>query len=368
MKDRDYMKIALGIAEKGCGYVNPNPMVGAVIVKNGTIIGRGYHENYGDLHAERNAINSCIASPDGSTMYVTLEPCCHYGKTPPCTEAIIKSGIKRVFIGSIDPNPLVAGKGIDTLRSNNIEVTIGMMDIENQQLNHIFFHYIKTGKPYVVMKYAMTLDGKTATFSGKSKWISGEKAREYVHQSRHKYSGIMVGLNTVIRDDPMLTCRMPKGINGTRIVCDTSLRIPFSSKIIQTAREIPTIIATASQEMDKIKKISDMGCKVIRVSEKDGSIDLNILMLKLGEETIDSVYLEGGSALNFSAMKSGIVNKVEAYISPKIFGGSGAYSPVGGIGIENPDNAFKLVRKNMKTFGEDLLLEYEVINNVYGDS
>ena len=368
MKDMEYMELALELAEKGCGYVNPNPMVGAVIVKNGAIIGSGYHENYGELHAERNAINSCIAPLDGATMYVTLEPCCHYGKTPPCTEAIIESGIKRVIVGSLDPNSLVAGKGIEALRNSNIEVATGLMDIENRKLNHIFFHYMKTGKPYVVMKYAMTLDGKTATFSGKSKWITGEMAREHVHQSRHKYSGIMVGVNTVIMDNPMLTCRIPRGRNGTRIVCDTNLRIPFDSKIIQTAREIPTFIATSSQEMDKISKLLGMGCKVIQVPKKDGHIDLNVLMIKLGEEKIDSILLEGGSALNFSGMKSGIVNKVEAYISPKIFGGVAANSPVGGIGIENPDNAFKLVRKNMKIFGEDILLEYEVINNVYRDS
>jgi len=367
MKDMEYMEIALKLAEKGCGTVNPNPMVGAVIVKNGSIIGSGHHENYGKLHAERNALNACMTSPDGATMYVTLEPCCHYGKTPPCTEAIVKSGIKRVIIGSVDPNPLVAGKGIDFLRSNGIEVATGVMDLENQRLNHVFFHYIKTGTPYVKMKYAMTADGKIATFSGKSKWISGEKARAHVHQTRHKYSGIMVGVNTVIMDDPMLTCRIPEGRNGTRIVCDTSLRIPLGSKIIQTAREIPTIIATSSRDMEKISKVSAAGCKVIRVPEKDGHVDLNVLMIKLGEEKIDSVLLEGGSTLNFSAMKSGIVSKVDIYISPKIFGGIGAKSPVGGIGIENPNNAFKLVRKNMKIIGEDLLLEYEVVKNVYGD-
>jgi len=239
--------------------------------------------------------------------------------------------------------------------------------MENQKLNHVFFHYMKTGTPYVVMKYAMTLDGKTATTSGKSKWITGDKAREHVHQSRHKYSGIMVGVNTVIMDNPMLTCRIPRGRNGTRIVCDTSLRIPFDSKIIQTAREISTFIATSSLEMNKIAKFSDMGCKVIQVPKKDGFIDLNVLMIKLGEEKIDSILLEGGSTLNFSALENGIVNKVEAYISPKIFGGVTANSPIGGIGIENPDNAFKLVRKNMKLFGEDIFLEYEVINNVYGD-
>src|SRR5665648_113565 len=298
MKDMEYMKLALELAENGCGYVNPNPMVGAVIVKNGEIIGSGYHENYGELHAERKAINSCVAPLDGATMYVTLEPCCHYGKTPPCTEAIIESGIKRVIVGSLDPNPLVAGKGIEALRNNNIEVETGLMDMDN----------------------------------------------------------------------PKLTCRIPMGRNGTRIVCDTNLRIPFDSKIIQTASEIPTFIATSSLEMDKIKKFSDMGCKVIQVPKKDGHIDLNVLMIKLGEEKIDSILLEGGSTLNFSGMKSGIVNKVEADISPKMFGGSGAKSPVGGIGIENPDNAFKLVRKNMKMFGEDIFLEYEVMNNVYGNS
>ncbi|MBK5247163.1 MAG: bifunctional diaminohydroxyphosphoribosylaminopyrimidine deaminase/5-amino-6-(5-phosphoribosylamino)uracil reductase RibD [Peptostreptococcaceae bacterium] len=368
MKDMEYMKLALELAEKGCGYVNPNPMVGAVIVKNGEIIGSGYHENYGDLHAERNAINSCRVPADGATMYVTLEPCCHYGKTPPCTEAIIRSGIKRVIIGSVDPNPLVAGKGIETLRNNNIEVETGLMDMENQKLNYIFFHYMKAGIPYVVMKYAMTLDGKTATFSGKSKWITGEKAREHVHQSRHKYSGIMVGVNTVIQDDPMLTCRTPNGRNGTRIICDTNLRIPLSSKIIRSAFEVPTYIATTSQETKKIKLLSDAGCKVIHIPKKDGHIDLNILMEKLGKEKMDSILLEGGSTLNFSALENGIINKVEAYISPKIFGGSAAKSPVGGIGREDPDDAFQLVRKNIKIFGEDLLIEYEVVNNVHRDS
>lgn len=365
MKQIRYMKIALELAERGCGFVNPNPMVGAVIVKNERIIGSGYHEQYGSLHAERNAISSCTESPEGADMYVTLEPCCHYGKTPPCTEAIIQSGIKKVIIGSVDPNYLVSGKGIDILKKNNIEIVYGVMDDENKKLNEVFFHFMKTGRPFVVMKYAMTLDGKIATFSGKSKWITGEEAREHVHQSRHKYSGIMIGVNTVIADDPMLNCRIPGGKDGVRIICDASLRMPLNSKIAESAKDITTYMATASEEEKRIRVFESMGCKIIRIGKTRNGIDLNELMDKLGEEKIDSILLEGGAALNFSALNSGIVNKVQAYISPKIFGGEGAKTPVGGAGIEDPDRAFMLEKREIKLLGEDVLIEYEVMNNVY---
>ena len=365
MNQTIYMKMALEIAERGCGFVNPNPMVGAVIVKNGKIIGSGYHEKYGALHAERNAISSCIELPEGSDMYVTLEPCCHYGKTPPCTEAIIKNGIKKVIIGSVDPNPLVSGKGIEILRQNNIEVVCGMLDDENKKLNEVFFHYIKTGKPFVVMKYAMTSDGKIATSSGKSRWITGEKAREHVQRSRHQYSGIMTGVNTVIADNPMLNCRMPQGLDGARIICDTSLRIPLHSQIVESAHEIITYLVTACENEERIKEFEGRGCRIIRTGRTPEGVDLNDLMIRLGEEKIDSILLEGGSALNYSALCSGIVNKLQVYISPKIFGGEGAKTPVGGAGIENPDNAFRLKNRGIKLLGEDVLMEYEVMNNVY---
>jgi len=355
-----YMQIAIDLAKKGCGWVNPNPMVGAVIVKDNEIIGSGYHQKYGELHAERNAIADCKVPITGATLFVTLEPCCHYGKTPPCTEAIIESGISKVVIGSKDPNVLVSGKGMAILKDHGIEVVTGVLTEECSELNQVFFHYIKKKTPFVVLKYAMTLDGKIATFTGKSKWITGETAREFVHQSRHRYAAIMVGVNTVIADDPLLTSRLPNTKNPTRIICDTHLRVPLSSKIIQTAREIPTIIATSCKDKEKIEQLTQFGCTLLQVPKENGCTDLKQLMRRLGEEHIDSILLEGGSTLNFSALENGIVNKVQAYIAPKIFGGETAKTPVGGIGINEVSQAFSLKNRKITILGDDILLEYDV--------
>jgi len=360
MIDRDYMKIALELAQKGCGFVNPNPMVGAVIVKAGTIIGQGYHEKYGQLHAERNALADCSVSPEGGTIYVTLEPCCHYGKTPPCTNAIIESGIKRVVIGSHDPNPLVSGKGVTILREHGIEVVENVLKEECDKLNEVFFHYIRTNTPYVVMKYAMTMDGKIATHSGKSKWVTGEPARQRVHHDRHRYSAIMVGVGTVLLDDPLLTCRLENGRNPIRIVCDTDLRTPLNSQIITTAKEIPTIIATSCEEEQKQESFLQAGCELLTVSKKNGHTNLKAIIKLLGERNIDSILLEGGGTLNWSALQSGIVNKLSCYIAPKLFGGGQAKSPIAGIGVESPDQAFLLTNSTMIQVGEDFLIESEV--------
>ncbi|MEG1870004.1 MAG: bifunctional diaminohydroxyphosphoribosylaminopyrimidine deaminase/5-amino-6-(5-phosphoribosylamino)uracil reductase RibD [Oscillospiraceae bacterium] len=368
MTHAEYMKFAINLAKNGCGFTNPNPMVGAIIVKDGNIIGSGHHQRYGELHAERNALANVTRSPEGSTLYVTLEPCCHYGKTPPCTEAIIEAKIKTVVVGSLDPNPLVAGNGIRILRENGIEVITGVLEDECNKLNEVFLHFIKTKTPYVVMKYAMTLDGKIATHLGKSKWITAEPAREHVHLSRHKYSAIMVGVNTVIADNPQLTCRIPTGKNPIRIICDTNLRIPLDSAIVTTAKEVPTYIASACEDNDKIQQLTELGCKVITVPLADRHIDLNILMQLLGEKNIDSILLEGGSSLNFSALNSGIVNKIQAYIAPKIFGGTDAKTPVGGMGVDTPNDCFKLINREVTFLGQDILIEYEVENNVYRHS
>lgn len=363
MTDLQYMKIAIELAKKGCGHVNPNPMVGAVIVKDNEIIGEGYHEKYGEFHAERNAITNCKNSPKGATIYVTLEPCCHYGKTPPCTEAIIESGISRVVVGSLDPNPLVAGKGIKILRDNGIDVVENVLKEKCDKLNEVFFNYIKTEKPYIVMKYAMTMDGKIATYSGKSKWITGEEARYKVHEDRNRYSGIMVGVGTVLEDDPMLNCRVDGGKNPVRIICDTNLRTPITSQIIKTAKEIPTIIAICSTDAYRQEEYIKYGCKIITVPKKGNHLDLNVLMQMLGKEKIDSILLEGGGMLNWSALNSGIVSKVQTYIAPKIFGGINAKSPVGGLGVENPQQSFYLKNSVVTTIGEDILIESEVIQN-----
>lgn len=353
-----YMQTAIALAKQGRGQVNPNPLVGAVIVKNKEIIGRGYHEKYGGLHAERNALAACTQSPEGATLYVTLEPCCHHGKTPPCTAAIIENKIARVVIGSEDPNPLVAGQGIELLRKNGITVETGILEEQCQILNEVFFHYIQGQTPFVVMKYAMTLDGKIATHSGKSKWITGKPAREDVHQLRNEYQGIMVGVNTIIQDDPQLTCRIEGGRNPSRIICDTNLRTPLSAKVIESARKIPTYLATCSQNQKKIKRFKIMGCKIISVSKENGHLNLQELMSRLGQEKIDGILLEGGGTLNYSALKSGLVNKLQVYIAPKIFGGATAKTPVEGMGIEDPGEAFNFTDRRIKIFGDDICLEY----------
>ena len=277
--DQEYMLRAIQLAKKGEGWTNPNPMVGAVIVKDGQIIGEGYHKKYGELHAERNAIASLTESAEGAVLYVTLEPCCHHGKTPPCTEAILEQKIQKVVIGSRDPNPKVAGKGVQMLREAGVTVVEDFMREECDQLNPVFFHYITTKTPYVVMKYAMTLDGKIATKTGASKWITGEVARKRVQYSRKIYSGIMVGIGTVLADDPMLTCRLENAKNPVRIICDSSLRIPLDSNIVKTAKEVPTIIAcTVAKEdkgnlkkdltiKEKIEKLQQAGCEVIHIGE-----------------------------------------------------------------------------------------------------
>ena len=366
-QDRQYMKMALELAQKGMGFTAPNPMVGAVIVKNGRIIGQGYHRKYGELHAEREALAVCTEEPKGASIYVTLEPCCHYGKQPPCVNAILEAGIRRVIIGSSDPNPLVAGKGIRILKDHGIEVTENILKEECDKLNEAFFYYIQNKKPYVVMKYAMTMDGKIAAYTGESKWVTGEAARIHVQEQRLKYTGIMVGVGTVLADDPMLTCRLENSRNPVRIICDSHLRTPLTSKIVRTAETIPTILASSSKDQQKIKNYEELGCQVLYVPEKNGHIDLNRLMELLGAAKIDSILLEGGGSLNWSALESGIVQKVQTYIAPKLFGGEEAKTPVEGKGFPDPASAVLLKNSEITRLGDDLLIESEVKRNVYGN-
>lgn len=359
MNDETYMRLAIELAKKGAGYVNPNPLVGAVIVKDGQVIGQGYHEIYGGWHAERNALRSCRESPAGATLYVTLEPCCHFGKTPPCTEAIMESGIRRVVIGTLDCNPVVSGKGVRLLREHGIQVDIGILEEECQHLIRVFRKYMTTGRPYVFMKYAMTMDGKIATYTNHSKWITGEKARTKVHQLRHQTSAIMVGVNTIVQDDPLLTCRLEHGTQPIRIVCDTTARTPVTSRIIQTAGDIKTYLATACTEEAKLEPYRNFGCGVLFTRKRGGHIDLQDLMEQLGSMQIDSVLLEGGAALNWSALDQQIVDEIHTYLAPKLFGGT-AKSPVGGQGVPMPDDAIRLKPFSISQVGEDYLIESEV--------
>ena len=360
MNDKDYMRLALQLAKKGCGWTSPNPMVGAVIVKEGRIIGQGWHQQYGQAHAERNALASCTETPQGATMYVTLEPCCHYGKQPPCVDAILDAGIRRVVVGSADPNPLVAGKGITLLRAHGIAVTENVLQEECDELNRVFFHYITTKRPFVSMKYAMTMDGKIAAYTGASRWITGEAARNHVQQQRHRFRGIMVGVGTVLADDPLLTCRMEGGRDPVRIICDTHLRTPLQSQVVTTAKQVPTILATCCGDLEKQAAYQQAGCRVFCLEEQCGHVNLPQLMEQLGQEQIDSILLEGGGTLNWSALESGIVQQVQAYIAPKLFGGRDAKTPIEGTGVPLPGAAFRLKNSRLERLGEDFLIESEV--------
>lgn len=366
MAEEQFMKRAIELAKRGVGWTAPNPLVGAVVVKNGRVIGEGYHRKYGELHAERNALAACTEDPAGATLYVTLEPCCHYGKTPPCTEIIIEKKIAKVVIGSRDPNPKVAGKGARILREHGINVVEDYMREACDALNPVFFHYITTKTPYVVLKFAMTLDGKIATRTGASKWITGEAARNHVHQLRGRYAGILAGIGTVLADDPMLNCRIDGAHQPLRIILDSHLRIPMGSRLVRSAKEYPLLIVCNESTRDReegtnrIQKLEEAGAKVWALPEKNGHPDLNVLMQRLGEEKIDSVLIEGGGTVNEAVLKAHIVHHVYAYIAPKIFGGEDAKTPVEGSGIRLPQECAKLRLAKITVLLNDMLLEYDV--------
>lgn len=356
-----YMKLALELAKKGIGRVHPNPMVGAVIVKDGKILGQGYHKKCGEGHAEVNAFKDAEEkneNVEGAEMYVTLEPCSHFGKTPPCADKIIEKKISKVFIGTLDPNPLVAGRGVKKLKDAGIYVEYGILESECYKLNEVFMKYIVKKEPFVVMKTGMSLDGKIATYSGESKWITEERSREDVHNLRNELTGIMVGINTVLKDNPQLTCRVNGGRNPIRIIVDSNLKIPMDCKIVNTAKEVETIIATTDKaNLDKINSLEDKGVKIIVVPSKNGKVNLKELMTILGKLKIDSILLEGGGTLNFSALEEGIVDKVKIYIAPKIIGGKDSKTPIEGKGIDNLKDAFKITNLSVSTIGEDILVE-----------
>lgn len=359
-----YMKKALELAKLGVGGVNPNPLVGAIIVKDEKIIGEGYHMKYGELHAERNAFLDCKNKnndPTGATMYVTLEPCSHHGKTPPCVDAIIENKIKKVVVAVLDKNPIVSGNGIKILKDAGIEVVVGVLEDEAVKINEVFFHFIENKTPFIAMKYAMTLDGKIATKTGESKWISSEKSRNYVQHLRNKYTAIMVGVETVLKDDPMLNCRIENGRNPVRIICDTNLRTPIDSQIVKTSNSIKTIISTNCNDDKKIAEYENLGVIIAKTPLYGNHIDLNLLMKYLGEQKIDSILLEGGGTLNYSSLQMKIVNKVHAFVAPKIFGGSESKTPVMGAGISNINDCFNI--KNMQIINgenEDIIIEGDV--------
>jgi diaminohydroxyphosphoribosylaminopyrimidine deaminase/5-amino-6-(5-phosphoribosylamino)uracil reductase len=341
------------------GFVNPNPLVGAVIVLDGLIIGEGYHEYFGGPHAEINALRNTKRSVKGATLYVTLEPCSHTGKTPPCTDAIIESGISKVVAGIEDPNPLVSGKGFNALREAGIEVHTGVLKEEILKLNEIFLHYIRTKLPFCTIKTAMTLDGKTAAVSGDSKWISSVESRNYVHDLRHRYSSILTGVETIIADDPELTDRSAwkKQSNPVRIIADTSARIPLHSKVL-TDNKAPAILATTRKaDPGIIKQIEKLGCGIIICPLDNDKLDLSFLLAKLGEMGIDSILVESGGELAFSLISGKLVSNMYTFIAPKIIGGKTAGTPVGGKGFDLMSQAMEVEITSYGKIGKDILIE-----------
>lgn len=357
--DRQYMLRAMELAGRGQGFVNPNPLVGAVIVKEGRVIGEGWHEQYGGLHAERNAFKNCMESPQGADLYVTLEPCCHYGKTPPCVEAILEHRIAKVVVGLTDPNPLVCGKGMEKLQAAGVEVMSGVEEEALREQNRVFLKYITTKQPYVVLKTAMSLDGKIATYTGDSKWITGEEARQRVQQMRSEYMGIVTGIGTVLADDPMLNCRLEgKHRQPVRIIVDSQARIPLGSRLVRTAGDYPTIIAcTGNVEKKKIEVLKSAGVRILFCAEQDGRVDVADLLRLLGEEKIDSVLLEGGGELNYSFVQQGLVDEVYAFIAPKMIGGREAKTPVEGQGFGQMKEVMEWKKTEIEKVGEDVLLK-----------
>ncbi len=369
-----YMKRALELAKLGWGKTNPNPLVGAVIVKDDRIIGEGYHEKLGSAHAEVNAIKNSTESILSSTMYVNLEPCSHFGRTPPCVNAIIESGIKKVVISMIDPNPQVSGCGVKILQDAGIKVITNVLENEAKKLNDIFIKYITTKKPFVIMKVAMTLDGKIATYKGDSKWISNEMSREYVHKIRDRVSSIMVGIHTVINDNPFLTVRINDKIkqNGAkRIVIDPKGKIPIESNILN--KDANTIIVTTSlMDIQKENLLmynaneKNASLKILKCDSDPDNLDLDHIMNELYKLNIDSVLLEGGGTLNSFALKAGIVDKVMVFIAPKIVGDKDALTPVEGHGIELMDQAIRVENIEVLRFEDDILIEGSVLRREIG--
>jgi len=363
--DQIYMKRALSLAARGKGKTNPNPMVGAVIVSQGHVVGEAYHHQAGKPHAEILALHRAGPRARGGVLYVTLEPCCHsHKRTPPCVPLLIQSGLTRVCVAMADPNPQVSGQGIHMLKRAGLQVSIGVLEDEAQQLNAVYRHWITTGRPFVILKGAMTLDGKIATRTGQSKWITGDQSRKDVHRVRSQVDAVMVGIGTVLADNPELSVRGSKG--GTvartgrqpvRVVLDSRLRIPLKSKILQWVHEQPTIICTTLQASPKkIKTLRDQDVQVWVLPQKKGRVSLKASLAQLGKEGMSSVLLEGGSALNASALHEGLVNQVRLYVAPLLMGGQDAKSLIGGVSPKTLEQAWQLVNPELKKIGQDWLL------------
>jgi diaminohydroxyphosphoribosylaminopyrimidine deaminase/5-amino-6-(5-phosphoribosylamino)uracil reductase len=362
----DYMKQALSLAKLALGQVSPNPAVGAVVVKDGEVVGQGYTQPPGSWHAEVMALKQAGEKARGGVMYVTLEPCCHYGRTPPCTQAIIDAGISEVNLAMLDPNPLVAGKGEDQLEREGVKTYVGEHELEAREINEAYIKYITTGMPFITVKFAVSLDGKIATRIGDSEWISGTEARKYVHYLRYTADAIMAGANTVITDDPRLTCRYG-GTGGQvreqplRIIVDGRGRTPADAQIFNEPGKVLMVLGT-QVENDKKKALAAIGAEIIELPLAEGRVALEGLLKTLGEREITSILVEGGGILVGSLFDFRLVDKVIAFIAPMIIGGEEAKTAVAGKGVDRVIDAIKLERMTVEKFGEDFMISGYVKN------
>ena len=355
--DEKYMRLAMQLAGNAIGRTSPNPLVGAVIVKDNRVVGCGWHRKAGTPHAEVHALNQAGELAQGADVYVTLEPCAHYGKTPPCSKALVEAKVKNVYGGLLDVNPKVAGKGFKILEDAGIHVEYGFLQDELRKQNEVFFKWIEHKKPFIVLKAAMTLDGKIATATGQSKWITNETSRAYGYKLRDIYDGIMVGINTVIEDNPMLTARVDGGKNPIRIVVDSSLKIDINANVVQD-KSAKTIVATTDKaDKDKILKLQAQDVDVIVVDkDENDKVDIEKLLDILGQQNICSILVEGGATLSGSFVAKKLVDEVYFFIAPKIVGGKEAKTPVAGIGILNLQEALALKDIQIEKLEEDILI------------
>ena len=366
--DRTWMRMALDLAVQGQGHVEPNPMVGCVVTRDNVLIGQGCHKKFGGPHAELAALSSCD-DPRGATVYVTLEPCCHYGKTPPCTDALVKAAVAKVVIASVDPFPAVAGKGIIALRTAGIEVVCGVLENEAIELNRPWLKRIKTGMPWVIAKWAMTLDGKIATSGGASQWISNKASRAIGHQIRGRVDGMIVGIGTALADDPLLTARPAGPRTAARIVLDSSARLPLESKLIQTIRQAPVVVVTGPG-VDPIRAaaLKNAGCEVLELEMSDLSDRFRELLLRLAERDFTNVLVEGGSRLLGAIHDARLIDEVHSFIAPRIIGGAGGLTPVAGTGVAEIAAGLDLECVKVQTLGTNVYVTGRSPNNFLQDT
>jgi len=358
--DATYMTMALELAERGRGRTSPNPMVGAVLVNDGTVVGRGYHARAGEDHAEVIVLEDAGDRARGATLYVNLEPCCHYGRTPPCVDAIIKAGVKRVVAAMVDPFEKVAGKGIARLRDAGVQVDVGLLEDKARQLNEMFIKYASTGRPFVILKMALSLDGRIATRTGDSKWITCEESRLRVHQLRNQVDAVLVGRGTIEADDPSLTTRLPDrdGKNPIRVILDGKARMPVHARVLTDGSGTPVwVVAGASADRGQVETLRKAGAEIISIADNDGRIEFDAILRKFGRRGVASLLIEGGKGVFTEALRSGEVDKLVVFVAPVILGGGDRFIAVGDIGVDRLADALKLHHVTVERVGDDVMIQ-----------